>query len=85
MSKIPATLISPPQKILNKIVNGNPAENEGVIISDDGERIFLRSNKKGNGLYLFAESLNSETASELCFRTEELIKSIMNSENPDIG
>ena len=75
----------PPQKILNKIVNGNPAENEGVIISDDGERIFLRSNKKGNGLYLFAESLNSETASELCFRTEELIKSIMNSENPDIG
>lgn len=75
----------PPQKILNKIVNGSPAENEGVIISDDGERIFLRSNKKGNGLYLFAESLNSETASELCTRTEELIKGIMNSENSNNG
>lgn len=71
----------PPQKILNKIADGTPAENEGVIISGDGERIFLRSNKKGSGLYLFAEGFSSETASELCTRTEELIRTIMNGEN----
>ncbi len=69
----------PPQKILNKIADGTPAENEGVMISGDGERIFLRSNKKGNGLYLFAESFSSETASELCTRTEKLIRDIMDN------
>ena len=66
----------PPQKILSRI-SGEPAENEGIVISGDGERIFLRSNKKGNGLYLFAESASSETASELCLKTEKLIKDIM--------
>ena len=71
----------PPQKILNKITEGSPAENEGVVISGDNERIFLRSNKKGNGLYLFAESFNAETASELCEKTEKLIKSVMNNED----
>ena len=71
----------PPQKIFNKLSEGTPAENEGVIISGDGERIFLRSNKNGHGMYLFAESYSSETASELCSRTEKLIKSIMDSEN----
>ncbi len=67
----------PPQKILGKISGGNTAENEGVVISGDGERIFIRSNKKGNGLYLFAESASSETAAELCTRTERLIRDIM--------
>ena len=71
----------PPQKILNRISNGAPAENEGVVLSGDGERIFLRSNKKGSGLYLFAEGFSSETASELCDKTEKLIKSIMNGKN----
>lgn len=68
----------PPQKILGRINDGCPAENEGVVISGDKERIFLRSNKKGNGLYLFAESASSETAAELCIRAEKLIKDIMN-------
>ncbi|MBQ8904026.1 MAG: hypothetical protein IJY73_07055, partial [Oscillospiraceae bacterium] len=68
----------PPQKILSRISAGSPAENEGVVISGDGERIFLRSNKKGNGLYLFAESASSETAAELCVKAEMLIKNIMN-------
>ena len=70
----------PPQKILNKLSQGTPADNEGVVISGDGERIFLRSNKRGSGLYLFAESFSNETAAELCHKTEELIKSIMKSE-----
>lgn len=71
----------PPQKILNKLSEGTPAENEGIVISEDNERIFLRSNKKGSGLYLFAEGFNSETACALCEKTEKLIKSIMNGEN----
>ena len=65
-------------KQANTINDGCPAENEGVVISGDKERIFLRSNKKGNGLYLFAESASSETAAELCIRAEKLIKDIMN-------
>lgn len=66
----------PPQKILGRI-SGDTSESEGVVISGDGERIFLRSNKKGNGLYMFAESASSETAAELCAKTEKLIKDIM--------
>lgn len=70
----------PPQKILNKIADGTAAENEGVVISGDNERIFLRSNKRGNGLYLYAESFNAETAAELCFRTEKMIKEVMDGD-----
>ena len=66
----------PPQKILGKI-GASPAENEGAYIAADGERVFLRSNKRGTGLYLFAESFGAETAAELCDRTERLIKSAM--------
>ncbi len=68
----------PPQKILEKLTKGYPAENEGIIIADDNERVFIRSNKKGNGLFLFAESASSETAAELCIKTEKLIQKIMN-------
>ncbi len=71
----------PPQKILNKLTKGTAAENEGVVIADDKERIFLRSNKKGSGLYLFAESFSAETAAELCSKTEKLIKSVMESDS----
>lgn len=69
----------PPQKILKKLMNGKNTENEGVVISEDGERIFMRSNKRGTGLYLFAESFNSETAAQLCEKAEKMIKTIMNS------
>ncbi len=68
----------PPQKIFNRIAEGTPAENEGIMISGDGERIFMRSNKKGSGLYLFAESFSAENAAELCDKTEKMIKDIMN-------
>lgn len=69
----------PPQKILKKLMNGKSAETEGVVISEDGERIFMRSNKRGTGLYLFAESFNSETAAQLCEKAEKMIKTIMRS------
>lgn len=70
----------PPQKILNKIDNIRHSEKEGVLISDDGERVFLRSNKHGDGLYLFAESFNSETAAQLCEKTERLIENLINKQ-----
>ncbi len=69
----------PPQKILKRLMNGKAAENEGVVISEDGERIFMRSNKRGTGLYLFAESFSSETASQLCDKAEKMVKSAMRS------
>ncbi len=71
----------PPQKILNKIENDRHAEKEGVLISEDGERVFLRSNKRGDGLYLFAESFSSETAAQLCEKTERLIEKLMKNKN----
>lgn len=67
----------PPQKILNSLTDVTPAENEGVIIPGDKERVFLRSNKNGNGLYLFAESFSAENAELLCSRMERLIKEAM--------
>lgn len=70
----------PPQKILNKIDNIRHSEKEGVIISEDGERVFLRSNKRGDGLYLFAESFSSETAAQLCERTERVIEELINKQ-----
>lgn len=75
----------PPQKILKKLMNGKNAETEGVVLSEDGERIFMRSNKRGTGLYLFAESFNSETAAQLCEKTEKLIKTIMRSVREESG
>ncbi len=65
----------PPQKILNRL-SAEPAENEGAVIANDNERVFIRSNKKGTGFYLFAESFDSETAAALCDRTEKLINSV---------
>lgn len=47
----------PPQKILKKLMNGKSTETEGVVLSEDGERVFMRSNKRGTGLYLFAGKL----------------------------
>ncbi|MCM1334247.1 MAG: sugar phosphate nucleotidyltransferase [Bacteroides sp.] len=73
----------PPQKILKKLMNGENTESEGVVISEDGERIFMRSNKKGTGLYLFAESFNSETAAQLCEKAEKMIKTIMRSDGSE--
>lgn len=65
----------PPQKILNRL-SAEPAENEGAVIANDNERVFIRSNKKGTGFYLFAESFDAETAAALCDKTEKLIKSL---------
>lgn len=71
----------PPQRILDKIPKGEPAENEGITISKDKERVFIRSDKTGKGLYMFAESYGAETAAELCNITEKMIADIMKEVN----
>ena len=63
----------PPQRILDRL-KAVPEENEGAVISDSGRRVFLRPDKRGTGLFMFAESFGSETASSLCDSAEKLIR-----------
>ena len=69
----------PPQRIIKRL-KASPEENEGAVLSSDGERVFIRSNRDGTGLFLFAESFTAETAAELCEKTERLIKKAMEEE-----
>lgn len=63
----------PPQRVLNRL-KAVPEENEGAVIASDGERVFIRPDRRGTGLYLFAESFGTETAASLCDKTEKLIR-----------
>ncbi len=69
----------PPQRIIKRL-KASPEENEGAVLSADGERVFIRSNRDGTGLFLYAESFTAETASELCDKTEALIAKAMEEE-----
>lgn len=69
----------PPQRIIKRI-KASPEENEGAVLSSDGERVFIRSNRDGTGLFLYAESFTAETAAELCDKTEALIAKAMEEE-----
>ena len=69
----------PPQRIIKRL-KASPEENEGAVLSSDGERVFIRSNRDGTGLFLFAESFTAETAAELCEKTERLIRKAMEEE-----
>ncbi|MDR2558611.1 MAG: NTP transferase domain-containing protein [Oscillospiraceae bacterium] len=71
----------PPQRILGKLCKGKMGCGEGIIISGEGEarggRVLLRSNKKGNALFLMAESVSAETAKSLCDDVETEVKRLM--------
>ena len=62
----------PPQRVLARL-KAVPEENEGAVISRDGERIFLRPDRRGTGIFMFAESFGTETAASLCDKAEEMI------------
>ncbi len=47
---------------------------EGISISDERGRVLIRPVKSGKGIMLYAESVRSETASELCDFYEHKIK-----------
>jgi mannose-1-phosphate guanylyltransferase/phosphomannomutase len=79
----------PPQRIISKLcalngnngsTGGNAGKGEGIIIGNHRENVLIRSAKRGNALYLYAESLSSETAEELCVNAENLVKKL-NEEN----
>ena len=63
----------PPQRILSRL-KAVPEENEGAVLASGDERVFLRPDKRGTGLFMFAESFGTETAASLCDRTEKLIR-----------
>ncbi len=54
---------------------------EGIMIERENGKVLVRSDRRGKGLYLFAQSASSETAAELCDFTEELINSCADGEN----
>jgi len=70
----------PPQKIISRLCKDVSGYGEGVVLGESGESVLLRSSKKGDSLLLFAESLSSETAKELCDSAEDLVKKIMESD-----
>ncbi|MBR5091815.1 MAG: NTP transferase domain-containing protein [Ruminiclostridium sp.] len=67
-------LSCPPQRVLDRL-GAVPEENEGAVIRGEGKRIFLRPDRRGTGLYMYAESFGTETAGSLCDRAEYLIRS----------
>jgi mannose-1-phosphate guanylyltransferase/phosphomannomutase len=69
----------PPQRIISKLCSAKSSHGigEGVLLGNNRENVIVRAGKRGNSLFLLAESLSSETASELCDNAENLIKRIM--------
>ncbi|MCL2697239.1 MAG: sugar phosphate nucleotidyltransferase [Oscillospiraceae bacterium] len=71
----------PPQRILGRLCAGKSGCGEGIVLDLAGKqragRVLLRSNKKGNALFLMAESVSSETAKSLCDDVEAQVKRLM--------
>lgn len=68
----------PPQRVLDRL-KAVPEENEGAVIGTDGERVFLRPDRRGTGIFLFAESCGAETAASLCDKAEKQIRSAVSA------
>ncbi|MCL1789396.1 MAG: sugar phosphate nucleotidyltransferase [Oscillospiraceae bacterium] len=67
----------PPQRIISRLCESGCGKGEGVLVGDNRENVLIRSAKRGNSLFLFAESLSAETAGQLCDNAEDLIKKLM--------
>jgi mannose-1-phosphate guanylyltransferase/phosphomannomutase len=70
----------PPQRILTKICKGKSGFSgfcEGIMQERNNSRVLIRSNKKGDALFLMAESASSETAKSLCDDVEALVKQLI--------
>jgi mannose-1-phosphate guanylyltransferase/phosphomannomutase len=74
----------PPQRILERLASGSPrtangmhSAGEGVVLRGSDGRVFLRSNKRGDALFMFAESVSNETARGLCDDVERKVREIM--------
>ena len=70
----------PPQKILNRLPNKNGGNGEGVLLKGADSRVLLRSSRRGDGLFLFAEGCSAETARELCDEAEKKVRELLSEE-----
>lgn len=67
----------PPQRILGKLAEAAGGVSEGVFLGKEGNRVLLRSNRKGDGIFMFAESYSQETAKALCDSVEERVRQLL--------
>lgn len=72
----------PPQRILSRLCKGKSGLGEGIVFdcgdnSGSSSRVLLRSNKKGDALFLMAESRSVEAAKSLCDDVEAMVKELM--------
>lgn len=69
----------PPQRIIGRLAAAGGTA-EGVYLGEQGNRVLLRSNRRGDGLFMFAESYSQETAKALCDEVEKRVREIMGKE-----
>lgn len=67
----------PPQRILSKLTDKSDGVSEGVFLGEEGNRVLLRSSRKGDGLFLYAESYSQETAKALCDGVERRVRELL--------
>lgn len=67
----------PPQKILGRLAEAVGGASEGVFIGEKGNRVLLRSNRRGDGIFMFAESYSQETAKALCDDVEKRVRELI--------
>ena len=67
----------PPQRILGKLSENGGGISEGIFMGEEGNRVLVRSNRRGDGLYMYAESFSQESAKALCDDIEKKIREIM--------
>lgn len=69
---VPLNGIAAPD-MLRRLAKDGSENSEGIILSQENGKVLIRSDRRGKGLYLFAQSANAESAAELCDFTESLI------------
>ena len=62
------------------IANKNGGNGEGVLLKGADSRVLLRSSRRGDGLFLFAEGCSAETARELCDEAEKKVRELLSEE-----
>ena len=67
----------PPQRILSRLADGTTGTGEGIFLGNEGNRVLLRSNRRGDGLFLFAESYSQESAKALCDSVEKRVRALL--------
>lgn len=63
-----------PNLIINKLNQKGTSIGEGIELDHENGEVLIRPLKSGEGLILFAESVKSESANEICDFFEDLIK-----------